>query len=521
MADHVLFCSDLAWRDPSGKEVTRVQGWCLGNMRIRGIALQMGASDYQPLAYGMAREDVGRAYPDYERASIAGFRSLTPFAIPPAQPVALSLEIDPGKSQAAEYHVVSVNLDTRDVQTIELNEETRLRGAAIDHSMRTRSESAVLEGRVRESLRTRRGLTLRLDLINKCNLRCIMCHFSDDAIFRRPTKQLTTEEFKTLFDEIGPYVSDAILSCGDEPLLSKFLGEILSYLAEKHPNVAIEFCTNAMLMRAPIRKVMIETRVARVLFSIDAVSKKLLESIRVGCRYEQVLGNIMALRDLKAQMQVPYPSFLFNFVLMERNVQEAPAFLKMAKALGATSVDFRHMVPIAPYFDPADQLDRQPARYNYYREQIIREAQEMEIPYFLPAAFATDERWLPPEKLDVDLAEFHRVVADLPGADLPVITKAPVPANGSRDETVAVEDFSATFCTRPFSEITLRDQDEVLPCPWHDKTLGYLRDGKNLSEIFFGEDFARLRRNMLKADGDPNCARCPIKSGHLPTTANN
>jgi molybdenum cofactor biosynthesis enzyme MoaA len=521
MADHVLFCSDLAWRDPSGKEVTRWQGWCLGNVRIRGIGLQLGASDYQPLAYGMAREDVGRAYPDYERASIAGFRSLTPFEIPPAQPVALFLEIDRGKSQAAEYHVVLVNLDTRDVQTIELNEETRSRGAAIDDSVRALSESAVLERRVRESLRTRRGLTLRLDLINKCNLRCIMCHFSDDAIFRRPTKQLTTTEFKTLFDEIGPYVSDAILSCGDEPLMSKFLSEILYYLAEKHPNVAIEFCTNAMLLRAPIRKVMIETRVARVLFSIDAVSKKLLESIRVGCRYEQLLGNIMALRDLKAQMQVPYPSFLFNFVLMERNLHEAPAFLKVAKALGATSVDFRHMVPIPPYFDPADQLDRQPARYNCYREEIAREAKELKIPYFLPAPFVTDESWSPSERVNVDLGEFHRVVADSPGADLPVITKAPALANGSRDETGAVEGFSATYCTRPFSEVTLRDQEEVLPCPWHAEPLGYLRDGKNLAEIFFGENFARLRRNMLKADGDPNCARCPIKSGHLPTAANN
>ena len=67
------------------------------------------------------------------------------------------------------------------------------------------------------------------------------------------------------------------------------------------------------------------------------------------------------------------------------------------------------------------------------------------------------------------------------------------------------------------SEIMVRDQEEVLPCPWHGKTLGRLSEGKSISDIFFGEDFARLRQNMFKPEGDPGCAHCPIKSGHLPT----
>ena len=66
----------------------------------------------------------------------------------------------------------------------------------------------------------------------------------------------------------------------------------------------------------------------------------------------------------------------------------------------------------------------------------------------------------------------------------------------------------------------VRDQEEVLPCPWHEKTLGRLSEGKTLSEIFLGEAFVRLRRNMLKPEGDPGCAHCPIKSGHLPIDAN-
>jgi len=65
----------------------------------------------------------------------------------------------------------------------------------------------------------------------------------------------------------------------------------------------------------------------------------------------------------------------------------------------------------------------------------------------------------------------------------------------------------------------VRDQEEVLPCAWHGKTLGRLSEGKSLSEIFLGAEFAALRRNMLKPEGDPNCARCPIKTSHLATSA--
>lgn len=518
MSNHVIFCSDIASRDASENRITRLQGWCIASAPIRGLALQTATSAYEPIAYGLKRDDVGRAYPGHGRAAISGFRMLTAMEIPPGHPVGLCLEIDAG--EGLECHVVSVNLDTRDVQTIELNEETRARGAKIDNSIRALTKIPALEARLKDSLQTQRGLTLRLDLINKCNLRCIMCHFSDEAVFRRPTKQLTTPEFKALFHELGPNVKEVILSCGDEPLMSKYLTEILYYLAEEHPAVAIEFCTNAMLMKAPIRKAIMETRVARIVFSIDAVSKELLESIRVGCRYEQVIGNIMALRDLKEQMQAPYPAFLFNFVMMDRNIHEAAAFLHVAKALGAKSVDLRLMVPIEPYFNPVDRLDTKPAKYNYYREKIAREARKLGLKYFLSPPLATDERWAPSKKIDVDLSDFHRVVADAAGSDFPRVSglrTVPV-ANG---QLSAADEFGATFCPRPFSEIMVRDQDEVLPCPWHAKPLGYLREGKNLMDIFFGENFARVRRNMLRPEGDPNCAECPIKSGHLPTESNN
>lgn len=503
MSEHLLFCSDAARRNESGDRLVRLEGWCVATSPIQALLLENRAGEYRVVPYGFSRPDVGSAFSECADAETSGLQ----FSGDIESPANLVVQLQNG-----DWHRVAVDFDNRQIQKIELNYATRFSAPN-----GTLSDALDLEQRVRRSLDERRGLTLRLDIINKCNLRCVMCHFSDDAIFKRPTSQLSGEQFKKLFDDVGPFVSNVILSCGDEPLISKFLPEILRYLAAQHPHVAIEFCTNAMLMRASTRNLIMETGVARLMFSIDAVSKPLLESIRVGARYEQLLGNIIALRDLKTRLGSELPTFVFNFVMMNRNIHEAPAFVHMATALGAESIDFRHVVPIGTYFEPDELLIEHPAKYNFYREKIVAEAATAGIEYYLPPPLATADRWQPGDEPAVDLREFESVAADPAGAVLPIGAST---QKRPRVEGSVAEEFSTTFCNRPFSEIMIRDQDEVLPCPWHGKTLGRLSEGKTLREIFLGEEFAALRRNMLRPEGDPDCARCPIKTEHLPINAN-
>jgi MoaA/NifB/PqqE/SkfB family radical SAM enzyme len=190
----------------------------------------------------------------------------------------------------------------------------------------------------------------------------------------------------------------------------------------------------------------------------------------------------------------------------------------MACHLGAESVDFRHMVPIGDNFPEGELLSEDPERFNFYRTQILAEAKRLNMPVYLPPAFSTTFEWVPPaDEPSVDWKDFERVCSIADGESdrvtLPGDRTSP-PWEGS-----VAEEFSTTFCNRPFSEIMVRDQNEVLPCPWHEKTLGYLNGGKTLAEIFHGEAFQQLRMNMMRPEGDPACVRCPIKSRHLPNIA--
>lgn len=374
------------------------------------------------------------------------------------------------------------------------------------------------EKRLRWAVGEGRRLTLRLDLVNKCNLQCIMCHYSQDEVYRRPARALTLQQFQTMFADIAPIVGEVVLSCADEPLMSRFFSEIVTYLRASQPALVIRFSTNAMLMTAPIRKVILEQRVDNVVFSLDGVRSATLEGIRVGARFERVVGHIEALRALRDRQGLRKPEFTLNFVMMARNIHEAPAFVGVAKRLGASLVDFRHVVDCFDAFSLQDeQLQRQPARFNYYRERILESAHVEGVTLCLPPPIPTSESWAPaPDESVVapSLAEFEAALAAAPRdeATLSVVAASDT-AVGPRG--LLHETFGHTFCPRPFSEIVIRQQDEVLPCPFHGRALGRLSEKPRLSDHFFGPEFAALRRAMLRPEGDPHCRACPLKRHEL------
>ncbi|MBL4575823.1 MAG: radical SAM protein, partial [Opitutaceae bacterium] len=120
-------------------------------------------------------------------------------------------------------------------------------------------------------------LTLRLDLINKCNLQCVMCHYSDPKIALRPTQKISVEQFDKWFKGVGHNVRDIMLSCGDEPLMSPHFIDILTKISNYGNSLDVGLCTNGMLMNAKIRSAMIQHGLTYSLFSIDGATKKTME----------------------------------------------------------------------------------------------------------------------------------------------------------------------------------------------------------------------------------------------------
>jgi len=265
-------------------------------------------------------------------------------------------------------------------------------------------------------------------------------------------------------------------------------------------------------MNARIRRLIVEHGVSDVYLSMDGVYKQTLERIRVGSKYQRIVANILALRDLKQAARSERPTVILNFVMMDCNIHEAPKFVELASRLGASLIDFRHLIANDYMDDRGQYLSEHKAKYNFFRARIAKAAKRCGIEVSLPSAFNTSESFDPTGLPEVDLGEFEAVSPDRAQGDLPVPRKTPkiTSLRGTSADT-----FSETFCEMPFSEIMIAGQDRVQPCPFYQGELGRLSEGKTLSEIFYGPAFQRLRQNMLRPHGDAGCRGCPIKAKRL------
>ncbi len=336
-----------------------------------------------------------------------------------------------------------------------------------------------------------------------------MCHYSDAAFAKRPVSRIGPEQFAAWFAPLAPMTRDVVLSCGDEPLMSPHFETILRELAERDPEVRIRFCTNGTLMTEKIARAIVAANVHLVMFSFDGVTSDTLHRIRVGSDYRRILRNILGLKRLRAGRAEP--RFVFNYVMLESNIHEAPLFVALAKRLGAATIDFRHAVPFDLYDIEDEMLENDKPKYNYYRERIATAAAEAGLEVYIPPPFVTAGRHDPAGDPAVSLDEFKAELRALgeeftePAAS-PTATETPEAISGS----------AHFFCDRPFSEVMIRDQRDVYPCSWHREKMGVLDGTTNLEAIFFGENFRRVRLAMLDPLGAPGCAGCPIKSGKLP-----
>lgn len=499
---------DLIARHGATANLSALTGWILveGDWSITSVGVRLDDGSVLRCRYPFFR---------HEAEAVAGFAALLPerLAFAPRE-LQLVLWLTPEEGEPS-VHAITLSWQSRDVQqrTIDLHQPLATAPTVIDVPVAETSD--LIEQRLVDHLARRRHLTLRLDLINKCNLRCVMCHYADEGISKRPAQRVSPEQFANWFEPLAPITRDVVLSCGDEPLMSPHFDTIVRSIAARDPEVRIRFCTNGMLLSEKISEAIISARVYLMMFSFDGVTSETLHRIRVGSDYNRIVKNILGLKRARARSGQPNPKFVFNFVMMESNVHEGPNFVRMAKRLGGDYIDFRLVVPMLDIGDIAhEMLDNHQPKFNYYRERIVAAAQAEGVEIYIPPPFATHGRHDPAEDPICRLDEFHALLRSL-GED-PLSDNDPV-----RPAEIApppdCHESGHVFCDRPFSETMIQNQRDVFPCPWHQEKMGTLDGSATLEEIFFNENFRRVRLAMFDPLGAPGCSNCPIKSGKLPT----
>lgn len=233
---------------------------------------------------------------------------------------------------------------------------------------------------------------ITLETSSRCNLRCVMCPHAINAV-QRP-RHLDVEIVQRLGRFIHQSSSLQLHGIG-EPLASPGFWQTLDFIPIP------EVCDSSINTNLTVLD---EKRLARlhnsnlkiINVSLDAATTETYQKIR-GFDFSVVLNNLQRLIEMKRQSQRRFPLLYLNMTLMRSNIEEAVAFVRLAKRVEADLVCFWHLnrwndEEMARYIVQRDDwtfdyqqegLWNHPALSNRCIREAMREAEEIGVKIYL------------------------------------------------------------------------------------------------------------------------------------------
>lgn len=175
-----------------------------------------------------------------------------------------------------------------------------------------------------------------------CNLKCVICRRS----VRTDLEQChVSREVLDPVLEASQALSTVHAQGTGEPLMNDDVYRILTELKKRMPGQsAVGSCTNGTLLRRERVQRLFDTGIDYLFFSVDGASKKTSEAIRPGSDFNEIMRNISYCAEHRITSGRNKPWLMMNFVIMEQNYHEIPAYADLAGSMGVDSVRYNHFI---------------------------------------------------------------------------------------------------------------------------------------------------------------------------------
>ena len=195
--------------------------------------------------------------------------------------------------------------------------------------------------------------TVILELVNRCDLECVMCYQG----FRNDAKKSTLDEklLDKIFSEFKKNKLNSLMLSASEPLLYKNIGDVLERAREAEI-MDIFIFTNGTLLNEKNAKILLNSPLTRLFVSIDGATKETYDKVRVPVgkglykknRLELLEKNILRFIDLRNKKKVGLPLVRTSFVALKQNKEEIDMFIKKWQPI-VDHVDIQKNV--VPFFE--------------------------------------------------------------------------------------------------------------------------------------------------------------------------
>ncbi|MCB0239603.1 MAG: radical SAM protein, partial [Anaerolineae bacterium] len=177
-----------------------------------------------------------------------------------------------------------------------------------------------------------------IESTNICNLDCVMCPTGLKQV-KRPQGYMDFDVFKSIVDEMAPYVKATTLHIWGEPLMHKRIFDMIAYCRQK--GLRAEISTNATLLDERKAKGLLDAGLATIYLCLDGFRPETYESIRVKADYERTNANIHRFLDLKVNGGYTYPYVNLQIIQMEQTMPEVDEFVAAWDLPGVDNINVK------------------------------------------------------------------------------------------------------------------------------------------------------------------------------------
>ena len=320
---------------------------------------------------------------------------------------------------------------------------------------------------------------IELHPTDRCNLSCIFCWRNGDHEIQ-PDKELSEEKLLEIVDEAAEIgVKEWIVSGGGEPLIrEKATMRVLQRIKEH--GMWGQLTTNGTLIDSRTAKKIVKMGWDQVQISLDAPESDIHNFLRQGDEaFKRAVRGSKLINKWKERLDCDKPFLGYNTVIQSKNYDKLEEMIELAYQAGSQLVYFE---PIYPGYNSDVRL------------KLNDEEREKMKSHIAKAKEKADELGI-----DTNVEEYlERYSVDKTSFDDMVIEEVKNKENG----------FTNAPCFQPWYLMGIKGSGLAGCCSTFEE--GEFIHDKSLKEVWFGDKFNRIRREMLEKDLPDYCSKCSV-----------
>lgn len=181
-------------------------------------------------------------------------------------------------------------------------------------------------------------ISMAIEPTTSCNLRCPECP-SGLRQFTRPIGMLEPTFFKSTIDAVYKELIYLTFYFQGEPYLNPNFLEMVKYASEK--GIYTSTSTNAHYLSEEQSTKTVESKLDRLIISIDGTTQETYEQYRIGGSLQKVLDGTQHIIAAKKRLKSKTPHIVFQFLVVKPNEHQLEDVKKLAHDLGVDEVVFK------------------------------------------------------------------------------------------------------------------------------------------------------------------------------------